>query len=275
MVVRYCLLLPVVVLAVGCVLVAVLRNAQVPPLLVGLACPLFCVPLLAGLIWLAHHDYARRMGTVLTIAGDGLFGTRGGQGFRLCFDEVRAVRMLPHKRDAQCVLELSSGGRFALPVDIAPFSKVQQALQATLVARLAEQLGETIALGGRVCLKEGRWQAWRLVARALLSLAMGILVLVTVRGIPLGVRLWRGAWTQLRRGWRGKSVDYEVTHEGLMPVWSVSRSDLHGWKWLRQIHIDDAGLLLRFEDGRTITASIFAENYWPFAVWLKQFLHEE
>jgi hypothetical protein len=270
----YALVLPILAIVL-CPLVSIttmliMHLAHAPQPITHGACVGLCLLTLVGLVSFAVYDYRRRAGIVVTVADDGLKVKHLGKDFCIPFDQVDGVRLVPYRRDAQCILEMTDGREYQLPVEVVPFSVVQDALEATVVSRLVDCFDRQLAQGGSIRVHDHALRAWLNVIQGILAIFSGTLLLLTLRGIPVGIAWIRGGWLAVRRGWRGRSTNFEVTREGLRPSGTIMPSDVRLWSWLKQRDADTAGLVLRFEDGCVFTASLFAENYWPFAQWLRQ-----
>jgi hypothetical protein len=221
------------------------------------------------LVRFAIRDYRRRAGNAVTVHDDRVEIQHLGERVSVPFSEVRTVRLLPRRHDALCLLCSFDGGTRRLPAEIAPFSVARTALEATLLPWLAQRFGEELAGGSPVRVRESSLRARVRIVGGVLVIVPSIAAILTLRGIPAGLRWAKGGWLTARRGWRGRGSDFEISRQGVRRTGRSLPSDLHPWTGLREVCVDDAGVVLRYEDGRTITASIFSENYWPFAVWIR------
>ncbi len=225
-----------------------------------------------GVVALAVEDYQRRVDITVTVYPDLLTIHQARKAFAVRFDQVEQVRIVPWGLDAVCVLELPNGRTIRLPPEAAPFSKVRPVLEPALVARLADGLESRLAAGEAVTIQESGFDARMRMLHAAAVMVAGALLVLTLQGAEAGIALVGRALRHAQRGWRGTKVHWEATREGLRAaarVWDFTApSQTLYWFQLQHVEVDQAGLVLRFADGRTVTASPFAENYWPLAVWL-------
>lgn len=227
-----------------------------------------------GVIALAIHDYQHRAEIVVTVYPDCVTIQQAGKAYAVRFEAVRDVRLEPWGLDAACVLVLSSGQSVRLPPEAAPFSQVQAVLESVLVTRLADELADRLANGETILVSENRLRAWTRIAYAAGIMLLGILWMLTLQGVKAGIGILVLAMNQARRGWRGTRTAWEASRQGIRPANRtaplVCPSQDHHWFQLESAQVDSAGLVMRFTDGRTLTASPFATNYWPLAVWLRR-----
>jgi hypothetical protein len=276
--IEYILILPIVAAILcpvgGIVIMMILEHAAVPKAAAISISVAGSVLILVILIRFAIRDYRRRAGSEVEVTSDCISVTHLGRGVCVPLDDVSGARLVPYRRDAQFVLCLSDGRQCRLPVEIAPFSVARAALETALVDRLGHKMGEEIARGKSIRVSEGRLRPWVRMVSGVLSVLSGALITTTIRLMPLGVKMIRGGVLQVRRGWRGRKTDFEVTREGLQPTGSITPSDVHPWSSLDDYYADDAGLVLQFNDAHVITASIFSQNYWSFLGWVRQLRRE-
>jgi hypothetical protein len=262
----------IAIFGIGCLLVGAGLCSPTVALIVGAE-----IYLLFG-VWLfrfAVDDYRRRSGVAVTIDEEWLTIDRPRRNVRVAYQDVETIRLVPCRHDARCLLLLSDGTACALPVEIALFSAVRGAMEATLVDVLATRLDEMLARGGTVRVHDSSFRAWARVVSGALGASAGVLMIMTLWGMPSGlIRLRRGLLA-IRRGWRGRNTDFEVTCDGVRPAAHMADfgHDCALWSQLESCFVDDAGLVLRFDDGRVVEVSLFAENYWPFAVWTTGWAH--
>ena len=227
-----------------------------------------------GVIALALQDYQRRVEIAVMVYPDCVTIHRAGKAYAVRFDAVRDVRLEPWGLDAACVLVLSNGQTERLPPEAAPFSQVRAILELVLVSRLADELAGRLANGEKILVGESRRKAWARIAYAAGIMLLGILWMLTVQGAKAGIALLVQGMRLARCGWRGTRGAWELTRQGISPapkpVPLASPSQNHHWFQLQSVQVDEAGLRLRFADGHTVSASRFASNYWPLAVWLEQ-----
>ncbi len=267
------LLTAVVGLLLGGALLLVLTSVSVPRDPAG-AVFLAVFPAVGStLIVSAVRNYRRNNGTIVTVHPDRLEIETPGRRVTVGFDQVVDVRLVPRRLDAVCSLHLLDQSEVAIPFQVANFSTIRGALEATLIGRLACQMGQDIGAGRTVRIRESPLRAWTRVPLCLCCVVLGTFFLCTIRGICSGVLLIRHGLRHGRRGWRGRRTDFEVSRKGVNrdPHWP---SAICPWSDLRDLRCDTTGIVLRFSDGRMLAASPFAENYWPFAVWIRQAWHD-
>ena len=143
-------------------------------------------------------------------------------------------------------------------MDVVPFSKVQGALEATLIPRLAADLGQQLADGKTVRVEDREFRAWLHLAGGLVLLLFGLLLVLSIRLLHFGIPVFRSGLLAVRRGWRCKGADFEVAGDGLYLAGAMLPSDHHRWSAIRELHVDAAGMIVHLK-----TAACWPPRPWP------------
>jgi hypothetical protein len=156
-----------------------------------------------------------------------------------------------------------------LPLEVASFTASRRELQATLVSQLADEFGRLLESGAIVHFQEERARAGKHMLQAIVGFVTGIVGALLADGVINGATHCAQAVTHFRRGWRGCGVNFYVDREG---VWlpPFTAWDHHSWQDLIAVQSDAAGIVLKFDDGLTLSMSPFADHFWPFAVWIER-----
>jgi hypothetical protein len=219
------------------------------------------------------RDYLRRGCSIVTIGLDSVVITHMGRTTKADFNLIDAVRIVPCGRQDQLVLEYADGSACRLPVEVASCAVVGAELENALGPRIAAKYRGKLSDGIAVRVSEVSVRAWLRMLNGLLTFLMAIICMISIKKFATGVELCSEAHTKIRRGWRARKCDFEVLLEGVRPTRGALPSELCRWSTLQRAMIDSSGLLLEFEN-RRFAASVYAENYWPLAYWVKKSLEE-
>lgn len=214
------------------------------------------------------RDYRRRASITVEIEHDRVVVTVGGRSRTLAFAEVKAVRLVPAASDLACVLEPHEGRPLRFPPDIASLARVRAPLEPALVRPLALKIGERAAAGETVAVRERPMAAVLLIVRGIAELGLAGFFVVTLVSARHFFAVGRVGITHLRQGWLGLRGGLFVHDRGLGHYRNRNESPA-SWQSLEIVRADDAGLVVRADDGRYFIASPLADSYWPALLWIK------
>jgi len=176
---------------------------------------------------------------------------------------VDSIRLVGTGERMGCVLGRVGGGSIRLPPDLAPYSLVRGLLEPTLIDRLRRELDDRLRAGEVVAIREQALGGLGRIVKGSGLLLGSLYVILTLRPW-LGVPLFRGALILMKQGWIGLGGGFELEARGVRG----RSAGLIDWADLDPAEPGEIGLILRARDGRTVSASPYAENYWPARSWL-------
>ena len=218
-------------------------------------------------VW-GYRDYRHRAALAVVIDRKCITVGVGRSQRVLNYADTGSIRVTPTTLDFACVLIPRSGKRLRLPPEIAPFSVVHEPLEQTLIPQLVQRLDERIAAGEAVELRISAGRLFVLTCQALLTLALGVLMVFSLLKIRLGSLILQNAAIvvqQLGLAYRGGFV---VERRGLRRLagWTGESTP---WVSLEPVRNDWVGLVLRSRvDGRTFRLSSLTDDFWPASRWL-------
>lgn len=215
----------------------------------------------------AIRDYWRRAGLTVEIGYDRVVVTVDDRSRVLTFTEVKAIRIVPASSGMVCVLEPHEGPSLRLPPEAAPFSSIRGALQPTLVAHLARQIGEHLAEGQVIAVRDP--SAGALVyLRGVGEVALAGLLIASIVRAPMAFLVARQGIAHMRCGVLDVDGGFLIHHDGLERCrggsWGVTP-----WTELEIVQSDDLGFVVESREGTRFSASPYAHYYWPATFWLK------
>lgn len=218
-------------------------------------------------LW-AIREYRGRASTEIAVYRDGLVATIGGVRRVVDFAEVSAVRLDPAGMDLACTLVTKSGRKLRLPPDVAPCSVARGALEATVIRTLARRVGERIDAGESAEVVEDGKRSTFIIGRGLMMVAVGVLLVLSLRHARRGVGLARFGVLIVSLGRIGLRGGIALRSDGVRRLGAASPEWI-GWEALEFVQADPfLGIGFRLKDGRSVVASPFADGCWPAAAWL-------
>jgi hypothetical protein len=229
---------------------------------------LVLLPLIGvGVAAWAYRDYRRRAALEVVIDRDRVTIGVDSRQTVLRFEDVASIRLVPTRADFACVLVPRSGRVLRLPPEIAPFSRVREPLEATLIPEMVRRLDERIARGEAVTLRTPSARILVTMSRAFGALLMSLLLLVRPWMLPMGILVVRHAMMVIRQSWLGIRGGIVIGREGLQRSSDASATPTP-WDHLERIRSDPIGLVLRSTAGQLFTLSALTDDFWPALRWI-------
>jgi hypothetical protein len=237
------------------------RDRASAPFLILL--PLFVV----GVAVWAYRDYQRRAALEVVIDREQVTVGIDSRRSALRFDDVVSIRLVPTRIDFACALISRSGRVLRIPAEIAPFTLIRDALDATLIPELVRKMDDRIASGEAVALRISGARLLFAISRAAGALLLGLLMLVNPWTILMGILVVRHATMVIRQSWMGIRGGLVVEREGLLRFADTGTTPV-SWGRLTRISSDPIGLVLRSTDGQFFTLSALTDDFLPAVRWI-------
>jgi hypothetical protein len=269
----YLVAVPAVAFFLWVVLILVVHTALhafgVPdPTINGINAGLLPLVLAAMIRW-AWRDSRRGGRADVTISEDRVDVHSPRHKGRFQVDALRTIRLTPWYDDQAVIFVPKEGPPCPLPPDIASFDKVRVPLEASVVARLVQQMDEHVNSGQAVHLDDSSVRGLLRIVWGVLMFPLGVACIATLLLAGLGIVLLVSAPHRIRQGWRGLSGGFDLRSGGVAPSSGVVRKVIP-WELLTLVKFDEDGLVLRNRRGGTLTLSPSAEEFWPASKWIAE-----
>lgn len=215
--------------------------------------------LFAFVAWFAWRDFRRRAYAEVVVSADGL----AVNGAELAFADVASVFLRFEGWSPTIELEAGDGRRRRLPSDIAPFEQIEPLLVQRLLPRMLERVEREFAAGRTVPLRESGARAVGRIFYGLFLILVSPLLMLSIRHLGKGLDAFRLGVARIRQGWRGRTGGFTLTADGVLPAGEEARSI--PWRELTAESLDGHGVTLVSMEGPRMSASLFAENFWPLS----------
>jgi hypothetical protein len=236
------------------------RDSATAPFLVLL--PLFGV----GVAVWGYRDYRRRAALAVVIDRDQVTIEVDGRRTVVRFEDVVSIRLAPARLDFTCAL-VTSGRVVRLPPEVAPFAKVREPLDLTLIPELVRRLDQRIARGEAVTIRASAARLAVAMCRAFGALVLGVLSLANPWWFLMGILVVRHATVVLRQSWLGLRGGLIIERGGLRHPSDASPIPTP-WDRLERVRSDPIGLVLRSTEGQVFALPPLADDFWPALRWI-------
>jgi hypothetical protein len=263
----YAVLIPVLGLIVGMLGAALAmwgaRSAKVSETWQGVAAGAAGLALFGAVAWFGWRDYHRRAGAEVVLSEDQIEVASGGERVQIRYADVSAVLLRFEGWSPTLEVRTDDGRRRRVPSDIAPFERAEPVLLEVLLPRLLERLERELAAGRAVHVKESGARSVGRIFYGLFLLLIAPLLILTLHHAARGFDALRLGVARIRQGWRGRGGGFTLTSEGVLPPGEEARAI--PWRELTAESLDGHGITLVSLEGARVSASRFAENFWPLS----------
>ncbi len=218
-------------------------------------------------IW-GYRDYRRRAALEVVIDRDGVTINVDARRSLVPFEEVASIRLVPTRDDYACILVTRAGRAVKIPPEVAPLHRIHEPLDATLIPEMMRGLDERIARGEAVTLGIPATRLVITMFRAILILPLATLMLIRFSTHRMGVQMVRHSWILVRQAWMGFRGGLIIERAGPRPASDPSVLPIP-WDQLDLIQTGPIGLVLRSKEGRVLSLSSLADDFWPALRWIK------
>lgn len=217
-------------------------------------------------VW-GYRDFRRRAALEVVIDRDRVTMGIDSRRTVLRFEDVASIRLVPTRIDFACVLVPRSGRVLRLPPEIAPFARVREPLEVTLINEMVRRLDERVSRGEAVTLRIPLARILVTMSRGFGALLISVFLLANPWRIPMGLLVMRHAIAVIRQSWLGIRGGVVIDREGLRHF-SDAPATPTSWDRLERIRSDPIGLVLRSTDGRVFALSSLTDDFWPALRWI-------
>ncbi len=220
-----------------------------------------------GVTWFAVTDYRRRACAVLEVHHDHLVLGSADRRQVIPFGEVTSIDLVWTRVGMACVLHGRAGQVVELPKQIAPYWRVKEALEVTLIPHLAQTVTGRLAGGEVICLRDSRVESLLRIMRGIANLAVAIGATIAFHS-GLAGRLFRKGRLRIGQGKRGLRGGFCLRSEGVCPTNGPIENQI-AWSEIAEIRRDDSGITVEQAGGRRLSVSSLSDNFWPIALWME------
>ena len=220
-------------------------------------------------IWFAVVDYRRRAKAEVAVYQDRIEIIFGSRIRKIAFAEVASVRLLQSGSVMACVLVPAEGRPIRLPWDFAPYEKIRDSLDRTLIPVLRAKIDERLLAGEQIQLLESRLVAFCRFLGGMAAAVAAILPLFSVVFRYYGLLLIRRAVKAFKLGRRGLRGGMVVAHNGLVSR-TAGADQTIPWSSVVLKAFDDEGIVLCAQEDKIYSSSSLVDNYWPVTSWIVQ-----
>jgi len=274
----YVVLVPVLTVAlyaiVGGALFAILKPLEIDEQLLGQALAVILIPLgFVVVTGFAFVDYRRRAGARIELHKDCVVVASAFHEQLFRTSDIVKLRIVPERSNEACQIELTDGRRIHVLSEVATFAQLRPALEASLIPELADRMQTKLLNGGTASVSESKVRAIFRIVAGVIGLGVGLLffylvpLLPWIPGVKTGIR-------RIRRGWRGMSSGFSLTFHSVTPTKFWGSLPIDRSKVVDVVE-DDIGLVVHFEGGQTVRASLFAAQYCVVSHWLSRSMNLE
>ena len=212
-------------------------------------------------VW-GYDDYRSKAELEVTVERDRVTVRRNSRERILLFENVVSIRLFPFGSELGCALIPRSGRALRLPAEIAPFYRVRDELNMTVVFQLLGRMDERLTRGEPVEARISTVGIIAMMLRAIGSWLLGATLLLNPLCFSLGRHFLRQGRLLLQQSLTGIRGGVLLEDGGLRsPTWSTR--PVIPWEAVQLVRIDSAGLTLRTDDGHWFSISAISNNYLP------------